>query len=155
MVGTETARFSRKYFTTAALVLGTMSSAYAYFHSPFTQLCECSEDESCNLSDNTYTDVALLNGMFLASVEISSTEAVKFCNQKITPFPPVPDRQGPDTWMTEGQESLCRIYGWFALVLLVVYLFVIWWGHIVYFVMKCFKGMYKVRCTPQHIYLQE
>jgi hypothetical protein len=126
-------------------VLGAISSAYAYFHSPFTQLCDCSDEESCIASGTTFSDVVLLNGTTISSVETSSNDAVKFCNQKISPFPPVPAKQGPDVWMTEGQEMLSRIYGWFCLVLLVAYLVVIWWNQIVKFVMSCWKGMYKVR----------
>lgn len=148
LVGTESARFSRKYFSTAAVVLGAISSAYAYFHSPFTQLCDCTEDESCTLSGNVYENVLLLNGTII-SIETEPNQAIKFCNQQINPFPPVPDRQGPDTWMTEGQEPLSRIYGWFCLVLLVTYLFVIWWSQIVKFVMSCWRGMYKVMCIKR------
>jgi hypothetical protein len=144
-LGTETARFSRKYFTTAAIVLGSISSAYAYFQSPFSQLCDCSEDESCIASDTTFQDVLLLNGTTVSSVETSSNKAVKFCNMYIRPFPPVPDRVGPVSWMADGQEWLSRFWGWFCLALLVTYLFVIWWNQLVKFVMACWKGMYKVR----------
>jgi hypothetical protein len=101
-LGTETARFSRKYFTTIAVVLGSISSAYAYFQSPFTQLCDCSEDESCAVSDTSFQDVLLLNGTTISSIETSSNQAVKFYNHYIRPFPPVPDRQGPVFWMDDG-----------------------------------------------------
>eukprot|EP00804_Cyclotella_cryptica_P013338 CCRYP_005119-RB/>CCRYP_005119-RB protein AED:0.07 eAED:0.07 QI:209/1/1/1/0.77/0.7/10/1560/999 len=143
LVGPETARFSRMYFTTAAVVLGAISSAYAYFHSPFTQLCDCTDDESCTLSQTTFTNVALLNGSTLNSVETSSNEAVRFCNQNIFSFPPVPAKQGSNVWMTESQERLSRIYGWFCLVLLVTYVVAILGQRIVKFVMACWKGVYK------------
>jgi hypothetical protein len=108
-LGTETARFSRKYFTTIAVVLGSISSAYAYFQSPFTQLCDCSEDESCAVSDTSFQDVLLLNGTTISSIETSSNQAVKFYNHYIRPFPPVPDRQGPVSWMNYGQEWLSKL----------------------------------------------
>ena len=144
LVGPESARFSRTYFTTAAVVLGAISSAYAYFHSPFTQLCDCSEDEACTIADTTFADVVLLNGTTIDSIETSSNEAVKFCKQKIYPFPPFPRKQGSDVWMTESQESLSRIYAWFCLVILILYILGVLRYHIVKFVISCWKGTYKV-----------
>ena len=121
LVGPESARFSRTYFTTAAVVLGAISSAYAYFHSPFTQLCDCSEDEACTIADTTFADVVLLNGTTIDSIETSSNEVVKFCKQKIYPFPPFPRKQGSDVWMTESQESLNIVIGNFVVFLSLAY----------------------------------
>jgi hypothetical protein len=98
-----------------------MSSAYAYFHSPFTQLCDCSEDEACTIADTTFADVVLLNGTTIDSIETSSNEVVKFCKQAINPFPPFPRKQGSDVWMTESQESLNIVYGYFVLFLSLAY----------------------------------
>lgn len=144
LVGTEAARFSRTYFTTAAVVIGAISSAYAYFHSPFTQLCDCSEGEQCTLSVTTFTDVVLLNGTVVDSLEASSNEAVKFCNQNLLRFPPVPSKQGADRWMTPSQEALTSIYGLFALILLCAYLVILFGMRLVKFVMACWRGVYKV-----------
>ena len=121
LVGPESARFSRTYFTTAAVVLGAISSAYAYFHSPFTQLCDCSEDEACTIADTTFADVVLLNGTTIDSIETSSNEVVKFCKQKIYPFPPFPRKQGSDVWMTESQESVNIVIGNFVVFLSLAY----------------------------------
>ncbi|KAL9178347.1 hypothetical protein ACHAXT_001775 [Thalassiosira profunda] len=62
-VGTETAKFSRFYFNTAAILLGAISSGYAYARSPYTQLCSCTEnDKACNIPGTQFTGVTLING---------------------------------------------------------------------------------------------
>ena len=146
-IGSETSTFSRRYFATAAIVLGSCSAATIYASFPYTQLCECAEGDSfCSTVDvqEQYSNVTLLNGDEIDSVQTSS-KALKFCNQDQHVFPPVPGNYGPDRWMTDSQENLTQIYGWVCFALLILYIIGIF-GHRVWtFVLSLWKGVYEVR----------
>jgi len=149
LINPNTARFSRTYFTTAALVLGAFSSAYAYARSPYTNLCECSEENPCNETNSrSFGNVQLLNGQSLDAVRASEQEYF-FCNQRDIDFPPIPINQGSVQWMTQSQETLSRIYGWTSLILLIVYVAVVLGQSLIRSTFSFWKGMYKPRGTDQ------
>mmetsp|Transcript_5812 Transcript_5812/g.13266 ORF Transcript_5812/g.13266 Transcript_5812/m.13266 type:complete len:1004 (-) Transcript_5812:1353-4364(-) len=150
-VGPETARFSRTYFNTAAILLGAISSGYAYARSPFTNLCSCADnDKECPAQDQfVFNNVMLQSG---DDVEVqASNELFYFCNQKDISFPPIPSVQGSvDKWMTDGQEHLTGVYGVTCLILLILYFVVILGQQIFSTVLSLVKGMYKPKGCTQH-----
>ncbi len=144
LINPNTARFSRTYFTTAALVMGAFSSAYAYARSPYTNLCECYDENPCNETNSrSFDNVQLLNGALLDAVQTSEQEYF-FCNQRDIDFPPVPINQGSVKWMTQSQETLSRIYGWTSLILLIVYIVVVLGQSLIRSTFSFWTGMYKV-----------
>ena len=149
-IGPQTARFSRVYFTTAALVLGAFSSAYAYARSPFTMLCGCDDKNVCSLTKTrAFTNVRLLSGDSVDGVITTSEEQFYFCNQKNIGFPPIPIKQGSNTWMTAGQERISKLYGWVCLILLIVYVVIVLGQRIVRSILSLWKGVYKVRSSTK------
>lgn len=150
-VGPETSRFSRTYFNSLAILLGAMSSAYAYFKSPFTMLCSCAENnKECALPDTQeFTNVELNSGTIIPEV-LTSNEGFYFCNQDIDHFPPVPVGQGSDKWMTDSQEQLSRIYGWTCVVLLILYIVVVLGQRTLRAVISLVSGVYEPRGCNQH-----
>ena len=139
------ARFSRTYFNTAAILLGAISSGYAYARSPYTNLCSCDGLECPGVTDTSqpFTDVTLLNGEKLETVE-ASNEQFYFCNQYEIGFPPVPAKQDSNNWMTDEQEKLTRIYGWTCFWLLILYCVFILGGRTIFTALSIVKGVYKV-----------
>ena len=139
------ARFSRTYFNTAAILLGAISSGYAYAQSPYTNLCSCDGLECPGVTDTSqsFTDVTLLNGEKLDTVE-ASNEQFYFCNQDEIGFPPVPAKQDSNNWMTDEQEKLTRIYGWTCFWLLILYCVFILGGRTIFTALSIVKGVYKV-----------
>jgi len=122
-VGADTPRFSRRYFSTAAIVIGAIGAGYAYARSPYTFLCSCSSNRECsNLTSSTnFTNVTLLNGDDIGDVGTAS-EGYYFCDQKYIGFPPIPSKQMySQQWMTLDQENLTKIFGIFCVVVVAIY----------------------------------
>jgi hypothetical protein len=121
-VGSDTAQFSRRFFSTAAIVIGAIGGGYAYARSPFTLLCSCT-DGFCNASSNatTFANVTLLNQRVIDVVE-TATGNFYYCDQNDIGFPPIPSKQEyPLQWMTASQERLAGIFGIFCVVVLAIY----------------------------------
>lgn len=143
-IGPQVARFGRKYFTTGAIVIGAIFSAFAYAKFPFTYLCICDDDGSggCGSSSTTeFTNVTINNA---DPIDVNTTSvAYKFCDQSVG-FPPIPGFiKDSDKWMTDSQEELTRMYGWTCLVLLIVYIVGVLGEGIVKSVLSLWKGVYK------------
>lgn len=152
-VGPETARFSRTYFTTAAILLGAMSSGYAFARSPFTNLCSCADnDKECPAPEEfVFTNVKLLFAGGETIPEVTATnELFYFCDQETIGFPPIPSETGDDKWMTDGQKDLTRIYGWTCFVLLILYVVLVLGQRIVSAALSLVKGVYKSSGTNQN-----
>ncbi|KAL7535279.1 hypothetical protein ACHAXR_006394 [Thalassiosira sp. AJA248-18] len=150
--GQEISSFSRIYFNTAAILLGAISSGYAYARSPFTFLCSCADNPSkeCGTMPDTLNfNIEKLSGATENDVTASS-EAFYFCNQFDISFPPVPSVQGSDKWMTDSQERLTKVYGWTCLVLLILYCVVVLGGRIIRKSLSMFRGVYEPRGWNQH-----
>jgi len=144
-IGPETSRFSRRYFTTAAIVIGAISAATVYANFPFTNLCNCPDgDDKCAVDvSQMYSNVTLLSGERLESVETSAV-ALKFCNQAKVGFPQDPEHQGFDyVWMTKSQEKLTTIYGWISFVLLVLFAAGLFGHRVTTFLLSLWKGIYE------------
>jgi len=149
--GPEAAKFSRTYFNTAAILLGAISSGYAIASSPFTYLCSCGDNnKECNMPGTEYNNVQLLDST-VTTIE-TSAEPFYFCNQQVLDigFPPVPDKQGSNKWMTDGQETVSRIYGWTCVVLLALYVVGVLGQGIIRAVLSLVKGVYKPAGCNQH-----
>jgi hypothetical protein len=124
-IGSEVARFSRRYFFSAAVVAYAIVSSYQWAGFPYDNLCRL--DEPLTGANRTYTNVTLLNGTVLPSVTVENDEFYYFCRQnwkgfERLPFPPTPRQQGDLHWMTESQETLTRLYGYTAVIFLTGYL---------------------------------
>ncbi|KAL7465620.1 hypothetical protein ACHAXS_005929, partial [Conticribra weissflogii] len=144
-IGPETSQFSRRYFTTAAIVIGAISAATVYANFPFTNLCNCPDgDDTCTVDvSQVYFNVTLLSGQQLETVRTSGA-ALRFCNQAKVGFPPVPEHQGPEhSWMTKSQENLTTIYGWISFVLLVLYIVGLFGHRFTTFLLTLWKGVYE------------
>lgn len=164
-VGPETSRFSRTYFNSLAILLGVISSAFAYAKSPYTMLCNCAGNSeewennmNCTLPEMQFTDVevVLKTGVIIKSVDVVGDRAFYFCNQEsiaqYLPWKtlPLPTAQGPDNWMGDGQERLLKIYGWTCVVFLILYCISVLGGSIVRRLISIFRGTYEPRgCNQQ------
>lgn len=149
-VGADTAHFSRKYFSTAAIVIGTIGGGYAYARSPFTFLCSCT-DGFCNALPNatTFTNVTLLNNEVVGVVETASEDSY-FCEQQYVGFPPTPNVQEYSLqWMTPSQERLTEIFGVFCLVVVAIYLVYALFSPVIKLALSLVKGVYEPRGIDQ------
>lgn len=83
-----------------------------------------------------------------------NTPWVQYCNQdyhskldvEFKLPPALPEYQNltiGNTWMTPGQEKLTEIYGWGALVVVIIFIIFIFGHDILVAVMSNFKGMYE------------
>ena len=150
-VGADTPKFSRRYFSTAAIVIGAIGGGYAYARSPFTNLCSCGDDDGCDSLSNstTFTNVSLLNNAVLGVVETSNSEIFSFCNQQYIGFPPIPSKQEFLQWMTSDQERLTKIFGIFCVVVVAMYGLYALFSPIVNLTLSFVTGVYEPRGTDQ------
>ena len=150
-VGADTPRFSRRYFSTAAIVIGAIGAGYAYARSPFTFLCSCGSNRECsNLTNSTtFNNVTLLNGDDIGTVGTAS-EGYYFCDQQYIGFPPTPSKQNyPQQWMTLGQENLTKIFGTFCVVVVAIYLVYALLRSSVKLFLSFVTGVYEPKGTDQ------
>jgi hypothetical protein len=101
--------------------------------------------------DTFFYDVTFLNGT-VADVAVAKDTNVVFCRQSWYSqdgfsFPAVPSvlqSQGL-RWMTESQETLCRLYGWSSVVVLIFFVLILFGGSLTGFIVGLFRGTYQVR----------
>eukprot|EP00586_Coscinodiscus_wailesii_P003443 CAMPEP_0172485718 /NCGR_PEP_ID=MMETSP1066-20121228/13867_1 /TAXON_ID=671091 /ORGANISM="Coscinodiscus wailesii, Strain CCMP2513" /LENGTH=987 /DNA_ID=CAMNT_0013251149 /DNA_START=47 /DNA_END=3010 /DNA_ORIENTATION=- len=120
-VGVQISRFSRSYFFTAALLAGVVSASYWYSGFPFSNACKL-DSTATTFYQGTYNNAKDLNGDSIAPFEIYPwTPNYQFCDQNLWDkgaFPALPRGQDPLKWMSEGQERICRFYGWTSIAIL-------------------------------------
>lgn len=134
-LGTQISDFARNYFTPAALVLMAVFSAYAWSGFPYDNLCVDENELPQNYlgqwdiyvpgSEKTFLGSTIFKAPDVdTSINISAGDvAYKFCLQDFRAylgdpsFPPLPRFQ-IDQWMTDDQEKLLDVYGWFAVAVL-------------------------------------
>ena len=153
-VGADTPRFSRRYFSTAAIVIGAVGGGYAYARSPFTNLCSCVDapDGYCDPlrpNSTTFRNVSLLSHEVIDVVETTS-EDFYFCQQQYIGFPPDASTQEYSLqWMTPSQERLTGVFGIFCVVVLAIYGVYALLGQIVKLTLSLVTGVYEPRGTDQ------
>lgn len=159
----------RIYFTSAAILLGAISSVssflssewkhfifinskhhviysqgYAYVSSPYTMLCSCDvNNKVCTTPGTQEFTIQKLSGGDPEIVQ-TSAEPFYFCDMDDIGFPPVAKVQGSNKWMTDGQERLTGIYGWTCLALLIGYIVLVLGGNITRAVLGLVRPVYKV-----------
>ncbi len=152
-VGADTPRFSRRYFSTAAIVIGVIGAGYAYARSPFTNLCACGEtpESECSLTSSTsFTNVTLVNGTALEVNVETASEGYYFCDQKQIGFPPTSEKQEYSLqWMTPSQEYLTRIFGIICVVVVAIYGVYAVFRNLIHFTLSLVKGVYEPQGTDQ------
>lgn len=122
-VGSEVARFSRRYFFSGAVLAYAIISAYAWAGFMYDNICDVDNPQPG--AKRTYTDVELANEKVMPTIEVKQDKYVEYCDQSFRgyaglPFPPV-SRQQPDglKWMKGSQETLSNVYGWTSVAFLV------------------------------------
>lgn len=151
-IGSEVAKFSRRYFFSAAVVAYAIISAYQWAGFPYDNLCR--KDEPQTGAEGTYEGVSLANGGVLEDpITVENDEFFKFCRQSWRgfdrlPFPPTARQQPDDTyWMTDSQETLTGLYGYTAVVFLASYLFFFFGAAGFDYFLSWFRGVYKSKGT--------
>lgn len=134
-IGTQVAEFSRTYFLSVAIVLGTVVSAYDWALFNFDRVCDGATEASpgeynVKIFDKlNYTEYdGVINVNFDKTVRVCNTE--RCCQQVGFRYPPIPSRFEDDDfkWMTNGQRIVTGLCGWFSVVVLVVF-FLFAFGH--------------------------
>jgi len=138
-VGVDMPQFSRRYFSTAACVIGAIAGGYSYARSPFTFLC-CANG-NCDAPSTPFTDVTLLNTTVIDVV--NAVGDFYFCNQQDIGFPPIPSVQGTAKWMTSSQDRLTGIFGIFCVVLVAMYGFYALFSPVVKLTLSLVTGVYE------------
>jgi hypothetical protein len=117
-------------------------SAYAWAQFPYDNLCTPVEPTGINYAA-TYLNVnlTLVEGEPLQTITVTQATEMLFCPQSWREvsglsFPPTKRIQPDDRkYMSDSQETLTSIYGWTALVYLVLFLLGLFGGAVVdYFV---------------------
>eukprot|EP00934_Nitzschia_sp_Nitz4_P003042 Nitzschia sp. Nitz4//scaffold174_size87051//32646//36062//NITZ4_005106-RA/size87051-snap-gene-0.111-mRNA-1//-1//CDS//3329538863//3032//frame0 len=174
-IGSELAVFSRRFFFTGAAIALCVVSAYAFAQFPYDNICDALEPESG--FSGVYTNVTHANGdpvlgwdgeTAVDSLYVSYDNNAVFCNQAFHAyngfsFPPTPRIQTNDpsltarpdendlTWMTDAQEDITTIYGWFAFVLAIIFVVVVFGNTVYTAVVSVFMGTYQPEGAVQHI----
>lgn len=147
-IGPEVAKFSRRYFFSAAVVAYAIISAYQWAGFPYDDLCRSVEPRAG--AEGIYEGVVLANGDVLADpISVQNDEFFTYCRQnwrgfERLPFPPVARKQPDDAyWMTDSQETLTNMYGYTAVVFLSGYLIFFFGAAGLDYFLSWFRGVYK------------
>lgn len=152
-IGAELPKFSRRYFFSGSILALCILSAYAWAQFPYDNLCVPEETSGEDFSGSfTNVSLPLVDDADPFNVTVSSSTQFVFCAQSWREvsglsFPPTPRIQPEGkNWMArEGdmtKERLISLYGWTALVYLVVYLVVMFGTSSWLFFMSFFRGTY-------------
>jgi len=152
-LGSELAKFSRRYFFSGALVAFVFVSAYAFAQFPYDKLCEPSN--ATTGFSGTYNNV-LVAGVE-KNITVEQDTNMIFCEQKwskasVFPFPPTPRLQEEGMrWMTDSQERLTTIYGWTAVAVLCAFVVFFFGSAITNYILSWVRGVYVVKGQDQQI----
>ena len=149
-LGSELARFSRKYFFSLAVLAYAIMSAYQFAGFPYDNVCDVVDNPTFGGSGN-YTNVTLSDDTIVDIITVSPEQdaIVKFCRQSWQGFdgflfPPTANSQPPGLqWMSDSQETLSNVYGYTALAFLVGYIFFFFGSAIKNFLVSWFRGVYQ------------
>jgi hypothetical protein len=155
-IGSELARFSRRYFFSACCLALAFVSAYAWAQFPYDNLCDIEEYKG-RARSGTYTNVTMLNKTVVSEIVVEQTAPVLYCSQswrnvRGLSFPPT-SRIQPDgkVWMSDSQERLTDMYGYSALAILIGFI-VFFFGHAIkQYILSFFRGVWRARGQSQKI----
>lgn len=157
-LGSEVARFSRRYFFSGAILAYCIISAYAWAGFPYDNLCLNEEDDdSATLARATYTNVTLFTNEVKSNVTVQRDEVFFSCRQNWRgfqgpAFPPTARIQSPTAqWMGQSQEQLTNLYGWTSVAAVAIYILVYFGAAIKDSMASWIKGSYVSRGQEQHI----
>lgn len=134
-LGNEIADFSRKYLYTVMLVALVIVSAYQFAGFPYDNLCDTHEMAGNDYvgTFTVYTGGSKNYGDDAHAVQVTianNTSSFNFCNMNCMykfdrdSFPPSSsmnqDKNGDSLWMTETQENIVDLIGFYGLGLLIV-----------------------------------
>jgi hypothetical protein len=154
-IGSELAKFSRRYFYSGALLAYFLVSAYAWAQFPYDDLCDPVETSRTYGRSGTYSYLDE-NGDD-RTIAVRQDWAVEFCNQNwvnsyVFPFPPTPRLQPPTlNWMDASQAKLTTIYGWTSVLAVVAFVVIFFGSAITRYILSWFVGVYRPRGQNQHI----
>jgi hypothetical protein len=154
-IGSELAKFSRRYFYSGALLAYFLASAYAWAQFPYDNLCDPTEDYRSYGKSGQYS--YLTEGGEEDVTEVNQDWAVQYCTQSwlgayVFPFPPTPRLQPPTLkWMDTSQAQLTTVYGWTAVLAVVVFVVIFFGAAITRYILSWFQGMYRPKGQNQHI----
>lgn len=160
IIGSEVARFSRKYFFSGAVLAYCIISAYAWAGFPYDNLCI---DPLADVKNRTgaagiYNNVTLLDGeTVLKNVTIENDTKYRFCRQNWIgydglAFPPTSNIQWPNKmWMSTSQEQLTNIFGYTSVVAVAIYFIVFFGGSVRSYIVSWVRGVYQPRGQEQQI----
>jgi hypothetical protein len=155
-LGSEVAKFSRKYFFSFAVVAYAVISAYAFAGFPYDNLCR---------KDNPDFGAA---GNFVVNIttyEVTEDQFFVYCDQRWSgfnglPFPPTAKSQPIGLrWMSDSQETMSSAYGWTACAFLVGFVCLFFGSGILNYLRSWFGGVYSTtgtirsRCYPLLVYI--
>jgi hypothetical protein len=161
-LGSEVARFSRKYFFSGALLAYCIISAYAWAGFPYDNLCFFNpDDEASGVNVNytrvnvTYTNVTLFNMTVQDNILVERDQVFRRCGQRWRdfqgpPFPPTA-RVQKEKWMGASQTNLANLYGWTSVVAVAIYILVFFGAAIKDYSTSWIIGAYMSRGQEQHI----
>lgn len=153
-LGTELAKFSRRYFFSTALLAFGIVSSFAWAQFPYDNLCDPEEPTGSNFT-GAWT-VTLLTGE-VTDIGVIEPEPAVFCNQNWRdydgfPFPATSRLQdGRLDWMTESQVTLTDVYGISTVVLLAIFVAAVFGGTLLNFLVSFYRGTYKPQGRDQKI----
>jgi hypothetical protein len=154
-IGSELAKFSRRYFYSGALLAYFLASAYAWAQFPYDNLCDPTEDYRAYGKSRQYAYRTESGEIEFTTV--NQDWAVQFCNQNwlgayVFPFPPTPRLQPPTLkWMDASQAQLTTVYGWTAVLAVVVFVVIFFGSAITRYIFSWFRGMYRPKGQNQNI----
>ena len=155
LIGSELARFSRHYFFSGAVLAYAVVSAYAWAGFPYDNLCDSDNTE---LFNETTLNITLGDGVTEEEIPVKSHRKVLFCDQSFSAFngflfPPTSGKQPDDGrfWMSDSQETLSDLYGYVALVAVILFIVFFFGAAIVNWLFSWFKGVYNPSGQKQDI----
>jgi len=119
-LGYQISRFSRGYFFTAAIIAFAIAAAYFYSGFPFDNACKL-DSYATEAYQGTHYASNLDNTTIPITIS-AGTPNYQFCRQDffyLGVFPALPRFQGDLKWMSEGQEQICKFYGWTSIVIII------------------------------------
>lgn len=156
-LGSEVARFSRKYFFSGAILGYCIVSAYAWAGFPYDNLCLNEEYEGSGTGARaTYTNVTLINSTVFDNITVQRDEVFFSCSQNFRgfqlPFPPIATAQNATAqWMQGSQIQLANLYGWTSVAALGIYVVALFGMATKDYVASWVKSVYVSRGQEQHI----
>lgn len=161
-LGTTISQFSRRYFFSTAIIAMSVVSAYSLSGMPFDNLCVNEEERLDPIYLGSWNITTEGSGEKRKATVETNTDNVfdnhpfEYCFQDLfrtkgRSFPPLPKWQPEGSeWMTEDQETVVTLNGWFSVVVVIFVLLSFLW---IWFneIKGLFGSTYEPSGEDQHI----